>query len=174
MARRPPDTCGDENHFYLATMPESVVSDSGKFWFKKQPIGIQKLGNLLKTAAKKAKIEKNLTNHSARKFMIQKLSDEGIETRKIMQKSGHKCVESVNAYNVLNDNDQRKMSTAVCNLKSSNEVTFEPSKKILRPEKDNDMNIATIQQQIEKKNTGSQYFNGAIGCTFHCTFNFNG
>jgi integrase len=41
---------------------------------------------------------KRLTNHSARKYLVQKLKDNNVENTDIMQISGHKSVQSVRNY----------------------------------------------------------------------------
>jgi hypothetical protein len=45
-------------------------------WFKRQPVGIHKLGNMMRRMVKYSGIqtEKRLSNHSARKYLIQKLN----------------------------------------------------------------------------------------------------
>lgn len=57
-------------------------------------MGVNKIKSLMKTTAEKAGLDaKNLTNHSGRKRMIQKLNDEGVPPTHIMQISGHKNVQ---------------------------------------------------------------------------------
>ena len=52
----------------------------------------------------------NLTNHSARKRMIQKLNDHEVPPTHIMQISGHKNVQSLNNYSSLSEKQQRDIS----------------------------------------------------------------
>jgi hypothetical protein len=51
----------------------------------------------MKTMKQKAGLDTNkrLTNHSARKYLVQKLKDNNVEDTDIMQISGHKSVQSV-------------------------------------------------------------------------------
>ena len=51
-----------------------------------------------------------LTNHSARKHMIQKLNDNDIPPTHIMQLSGHKNVQSITNYSGLILNQQKNIS----------------------------------------------------------------
>ena len=61
--------------------------------------------------AEKAGLDaKNLTNHSGRKRMIQKLNDEGVPPTHIMQISGHKNVQSLNNYSTLSERQQKNIS----------------------------------------------------------------
>ena len=52
----------------------------------------------------------NLTNHSARKRMIQKLNHHEVPRTHIMQISGHKNVQSLNNYSSLSEKQQRDIS----------------------------------------------------------------
>ena len=74
-------------------------------------MGVNKLNTLMKTMASKANINnERLTNHSARKHMIQKLNDSEIPPTHIMQLSGHKNVQSITNYSSLNLNQQKNIS----------------------------------------------------------------
>ena len=65
----------------------------------------------MKTMAEKAGLDaKNLTNHSGRKKMIQKLNDEGVPPTHIMQISGHKNVQGLNNHSTLSERQQKKNS----------------------------------------------------------------
>ena len=64
----------DDAAFYLAV--NNVKSGSGKPWFKKAPVGVNKLNTLvvvnklntlMKTMAQKAGLGSNFKNHSGRK-----------------------------------------------------------------------------------------------------------
>lgn len=72
--------------------------------------------------AEKAGLDaKNLTNHSGRKRMIQKLSDQGVPPTHIMQISGHKNVQSLNNYSTLSERQQTNkslMQTTISNILS--------------------------------------------------------
>ena len=67
------------------------------------------MGHRMKTMAEKAGLDaKNLTNHSGRERMIQKLNDEGVPPNHIMQIYGHKNVQSLNNYSTLSERQQNK------------------------------------------------------------------
>lgn len=53
---------------------------------------------------------KRLTNISARKHLLTKLSDSNIPDKKIMQISGHKNVPSINQYAELSRKRQQQIS----------------------------------------------------------------
>ena len=70
----------------------------------------------MKTMAEKAGLNaENLTNHSARKRMIQKLNDHAVPPTHIMQISGHKNVHSFNNYSSLSAEKQQR---GICNIMS--------------------------------------------------------
>ena len=53
---------------------------------------------------------KKLSNHSARKFLIQKLNDNNVPPNRIMQISGHKNVNSINNYSHINQTQHKDIS----------------------------------------------------------------
>jgi hypothetical protein len=48
---------------------------------------------------------KRITNHSARKYLVQKLRDNEVQSTDIMQISGHKNINSVNSYSSISENN---------------------------------------------------------------------
>ena len=66
--------------------------NSDKNWFKASAVGVHKLNSLMKTMAEKAGLDNSyLTNHSARKRMIQTLNDKDIPPGHIIRTQ--KCAE---------------------------------------------------------------------------------
>ena len=53
---------------------------------------------------------KRLSNHSTRKYLIQKLNDNNIPPNQIMQISGHKNMASINNYSHINSHQHRQIS----------------------------------------------------------------
>ena len=71
--KRPENMMADDAPFYLGTETTRKQTAPKKEWFKSTPMGVNKLNTLMKTMASKANINnERLTNHSARKHMIQK------------------------------------------------------------------------------------------------------
>lgn len=125
-SKRPAGFLSDDSPFYLSI--NQANPKSSKPWFKTAPMGVNKLNSLMKTMAEKAQLKtSNLTNHSARKRMIQKLNDEEVPPTHIMQISGHKNVQSLNNYSSLSENQQRRISGILSNssLESPVEVNSE-------------------------------------------------
>ena len=115
---RPLEYCHPTDPFYISTntkftLPE-ITPNTNEKWFKAQPIGVNRLASLMSSMSKRAGI-RYLTNHSARKHLVQKLSDGGIPATHIMQISGHKNVNSINNYSSININQQKEISKIISN-----------------------------------------------------------
>lgn len=109
-SKRPEQMRSDDSPFYLA-INHTKLTNSSKPWFKTAPMGSNKLNSLMKSMAEKAGLNaENLTNHSARKRMIQKLNDQEVPPTHIMQISGHKNVQSINNYSSISEKQQRNIS----------------------------------------------------------------
>ena len=89
---RPESMCVSEAPFYLQT----IKNPTGDIWFKKQRLGKNSLGKLLKEVGDKAGL--NIRNHSGRKTMVTDLCDANVPSYRIIQLSGHKSVESIQDY----------------------------------------------------------------------------
>ena len=93
--KRPESMNKPDAPFYLGV--NHTTKNSDKSWFKANAMGVNKLNSLMKTMAEKSGLDNShLTNHSARKRMIQTLNDKDIPPSHIMQLSGHKNVQSIN------------------------------------------------------------------------------
>ena len=94
--KRPQEMNFPDAPFYLGVNNGKIHPDlSGKPWFKKSPVGVNKLNGLMKTIATKAGLGPNLTNHSGRKTMMQILRDVKVPPTDIVQLSGHKNLQTV-------------------------------------------------------------------------------
>ena len=121
-----PDNYNNENSpFYIATNSKYFMADTipevGVRWYRAQPIGKNKLSTLMSTMSSKANM-RHLTNHSARKHLVQKLNDAGVPPSHIMQISGHKNVHSINNYSSLNINQQRSISGILNNEANAQQI----------------------------------------------------
>ena len=114
MDKRPETMLTPDSPFYLSVIYRRKYDDPDLHWFKGAPIGRNTLQTMMKKAASEAGISgKIVTNHSARKTMIQTLRNSGFKTESIMEKSGHKNVSSVLNYSVVTDEEQKKMTEAL-------------------------------------------------------------
>jgi hypothetical protein len=100
-------------------------------WFTNAPIGKNTLGNIAKTmfASTGLKYDRK-TNHSGRKTAIQNLLYAGIAPTDVQQLSGHRNVQSLNAYSTLSSDQQHKLST-ILSSSIQKSVSVAPSNKPL-------------------------------------------
>jgi hypothetical protein len=82
----------------------------------------------MKTMKQKAGLDtnKHLTNHSARKYLVQKLKDNNVEDTDIMQISGHKSVQSVKNYSAISEGKHKRISNVLAGADSDNSRAFVP------------------------------------------------
>ena len=87
---RPTGFSEPNNPYYVATttvhhpLPQEI-------WFKRNQVGVNKLSSMMKRMVERAGLnpDKKLTNHSARKHLVQKLNDFNVPANQIMQISSH-------------------------------------------------------------------------------------
>ena len=72
----------------------------------------------MKDCAQQAGIgtDKRITNHSARKTLVQKLQDNNIPPTQIVQITGHKNLQSVNNYSSLREQQQQDISSILSSV----------------------------------------------------------
>lgn len=126
---RPEGYSKPQDPFYLATntrltdVTESV--EKNITWFKRQPIGQNKLSSIMPKMTEAAGIRR-LTNHSARKHLVQKLNDAGVPPNQIMQVTGHKNIHSINNYSSLSLHQQKNISDIISERQTMTDITNEP------------------------------------------------
>jgi hypothetical protein len=64
-------------------------------------------------------INKRLTNHSARKYLLQKLREHNVEGTDIMQISGHKNIASINNYSKISEEKHKQISKILSNTETN-------------------------------------------------------
>ena len=77
--KRPSSMLEPDSSFYLSVnyfKTETHASVEGKNWFKAQPIGVNKLNNIMKDMIQATGIS-GKTKHSGKKTLVQKLQDSG-------------------------------------------------------------------------------------------------
>ena len=111
----PADMMTDESPFYLAVNIEGPKP--GHKWFKCSPLGVNSVRSMLKNMMKDSglKTDKKLVNHSTREHLVQKLVDNDVPPKKIIQITGHKNVNPLNNYSTLCDKKQQQISAVLSN-----------------------------------------------------------
>ena len=87
------------NQTALFQRPKRNFLPSDEIWFENSPIGVNKMGDMMKEISLAATLNKFYTNHCVRSTTIPALDDEaGIPIHRIMQTSGHRSEVSVKPY----------------------------------------------------------------------------
>ncbi|KAH3868207.1 hypothetical protein DPMN_031347 [Dreissena polymorpha] len=105
-------SCSSSDHpFYLTIRTNGTASQ----WVLRQQLGVNKLGQMLKAMAKDVGFPKHkrITNHSVRKFLVQKLRNANISSTKTMVITGHTNVQSITNYYNISVEQQQKCSCLV-------------------------------------------------------------
>jgi len=109
--KRPTGFSEPSSPFYVAATTIHHPSPQ-ETWFKRNPIGVNKISSMMKRMVERAGLnpDKKLSNHSARKHLVQKLNDFNVPANQIMQISGHKNIHSINNYSHINEVQHRHIS----------------------------------------------------------------
>ena len=78
--------------------PKQSVNTENAVWYENRPLGVNKLGEMMKTISVGAKLSQIYTNHSVRASAITMLSDANVPDRHIMFISGHSSEQSIAHY----------------------------------------------------------------------------
>ena len=124
--KRPPPLLEPDSSFYLSVnyfKTETHASVEGQSWLKAQPMGVNKLNIIMKDMTQAAGIA-GKTNHSDRKTLVQKLQESGVPPNQIIQRTGHKNLQSVNNYSSLREKQMKSISRNVA--QTENNLTAQP------------------------------------------------
>ena len=70
LEKRPTELCSDDSPFYLTTNLKFAING---VWYRRQPMGINKLAAIMKVMSAKAGLQGHKQNHTARKMSVQTL-----------------------------------------------------------------------------------------------------
>ena len=111
LSHRPKEMLKPDSPFFLAEhisrKPDSQI------WFKRAPLGKNKIGQFLSTVSPALSGNKKISNHSVRKTSISRLLDANFPETYVAQLSGHKSLESLKVYKTPSLQHQRDMSYAL-------------------------------------------------------------
>ena len=99
--------------------PLETATWDDRTWFEPTSLSKNKIGGLMSTLLKTAKLTKTYTNHCIRKTVITVLDHSGFEACDIMTVSGHKKVETIQNYSGKTPKTKKRamsnaLSTAMC------------------------------------------------------------
>lgn len=164
-----PDTArSPDSPFYLAYNTRRGIPKQGEMWFKNQPIGINTIGSLMKNMAAAANVsgdDKKISNHTARKTLVQKLCDHDIEPNKIVQVSGHRNLQSINSYATLSQKQHQNISQILNSTVMQAATEFREARASREPRQES-------TRPTQQRQQPAVHFQGAVyGGVFN--FNFN-
>ena len=98
-----------------------VKNPSSQVWFKRQPMGVNKINDMMNSIVEGTTLEsssKVFSNHSARKTVVKKLKTAGFERSSIVKVTGHRNEKSLNDYDEGDENEQRQLSQTISNARN--------------------------------------------------------
>jgi hypothetical protein len=135
-SKRPECMMHENAPYYLATVTNNKNPKKNEKWFLAQPVGVNKLKNLMKVMKTDAGLdrERRLTNTSARKHMITTLNSFNVPPTNIMQITGHKNVQSITNYSEVTLQQKKQMNRLLsksveCDMSSDSDFE-EPSRYV--------------------------------------------
>ncbi|CAB5377561.1 unnamed protein product [Rhizophagus irregularis] len=105
-----------DDNFYLQPNPSWLENG---IWYKTSHIGKNRLNKFMQNIGRETQIDipiKLLSNHSGCKTATQVLQDEEIPEQAIMQLTGHKSVQEVQAYKTINEEQQLNTLKTLINI----------------------------------------------------------
>ena len=106
-SKRPASMKMPESPFYLA-INYNRRSESA-MWYKKSPMGADRISHIMSRMAKKAGLVGKFSNHSVRRTMCSQLIRSGFHPNLVSQLSGHRSVSSLARYATASIEQQRQM-----------------------------------------------------------------
>ena len=82
----------------LFQKPKRNFMSGDQIWFENCPIGVKKIGSMMKEISKDANLSHVYSNHCVRSTTVTVLDAAGIPIHRIMQTSGHRNESSVKFY----------------------------------------------------------------------------
>lgn len=154
-----------DSPFYLAY----ISNPKNSVWFKSSPLGINSLGNFMKSMAEKANLPGKHTNHSARRTMITTLRHGNVNPLDISQLSGHKNLKSIDSYSEASEEQQRRMSLTISGRSEGN-TRAQPLQDM-----NNILNTSSLAQSSTTGTSNSAFSPAMLsGAVFNqCTITFN-
>ena len=102
--------------------PKPSVAKEDTVWYENRPLGVNKLGDMMKTISVGAELSQIYTNHSVRASAITLLSDVNIPDRYIMFISGHSSEQSLTHYSSrLSETQLESVSDTISNAVENNQ-----------------------------------------------------
>ena len=139
--------------------PKLKWSPSDSIWYENRPLGIQKLGTMMKEMSEAADLSKKYTNHSVRATAITLWSNAGLSNRHIMAISDHRNEQSLRSYNARPSSAQLQYSSDV--LSNALSATSIPSTSVqIHPQAQQAQKLSQSAQSFYRNATFTNMFSG--------------
>ncbi|CAG2245634.1 unnamed protein product [Mytilus edulis] len=158
--KRPDTMKKEDSPFYIqASTFQDSNYESKILWYKNLRLGTKSISKIIKDMATEAlpNNDKRLTGHSARKGSIQKQKDNGVQDTEIVQRTGHKNVNSLLSYSKTSLEQQKKTSLMLSSTRES----------------DNKENASPVLEAITSTQTQSTVSNNSKQSIYKGNFNFS-
>ncbi|XP_011407854.1 PREDICTED: glutamine-rich protein 1-like [Amphimedon queenslandica] len=126
LSKLPPDPPA----FYLRPLLNIPVSPDLP-WYAKMPIGANTLKNVVPEISEEAGIGVRYTNHSLRATAITRMYDSGVPEKLIAEKSGHKSLKGLRAYEKTSTSQEKAAGDSITCEKSFNKTDMSDKKPVL-------------------------------------------
>ena len=125
------DALGDSGKFYRRPLPGNPPR------FGNQPVGVNKLKNMMKVICTRAGMKGNYTNHSGKRTCATQLYLAGVDEQDIMSRTGHRSEKAVRKYKQSCSTVTKRVSKVLdppAATGSENDENLESSAKIRKIE----------------------------------------
>ena len=151
----------DADVFYLKPLTQAP-EDPLKPWFSRQPIGRNKLNQVMKTMSTQAGLSQVYTNHSFRTFGASRMFQHGVLEKLIQERTGHRSLEALRKYERVSEEQRETTSKVMNNTAQHQLVPYNPSVRTMQTRKEHPIPVFPTPQPTFS------------GCTFTgCSFTIN-
>ena len=115
----------------ITALFQTPLKFSGKEWFKREPLGKNKLANMMKDISKRAQLQKVYTSHCVRASTITRLFQAGVPAKQISALTRHKNESSLNHYiSGMSTKQKRECGNILHSALNFSEAPIQVRKKI--------------------------------------------
>lgn len=153
----------NQNYPWLFQQCRFKVSPTDETWYKNEPLGVNTLGQMMKTISQSAGLSKVYTNHCVRATTITVLLNAGVDTNHIRARTGHRTVEGLQPYIGHQTAQQKRTEASILGSALHGEGASNSAAHV-------NINLDTSQQAVQAQ-TGGMSAGGVVQGHFaNCTF----
>ena len=163
----------DVDRLFQRAMSSCTLPEQATRWYMRMPLSRNLLSTMMKRLSSAADLSKPYTNHCVRATSITHLKQSGVGDRQICSVSGHKNVQSLEAYDRPSDSDAVRMASAI-ELKPVTHAVSLPSASVIS-ESSNVLSASSTNTVSSVTSAAiSPYLNATGSASFlNCPITFN-